>query len=300
MMDPSPSGFADALRAAIQHRDTTLERVAEHLRDRGTPVSLATLSYWQTGRSRPERPRSMAALEHLEDLLGLGRGTLRALLDAPKPRGRAARRTPVPVQGSAPWSDTGEFRRLVAELDLSQDAHLTRISAHDRIEIGADRAKRLQRTRQVLRAETDGVDRLVVTSWAERRGGPPPTLAGTRNCTLGKVNVDVRGGQVAAELLFDHALTRRETIIVEHETHVPTPRPVAYGHQRMSRLPVREYLIEIRFHPRALPRYCVQFSEVAGREQVRAITLDSAYTAHAVALDLDPGRYGIRWSWGAP
>ncbi|MBM7773538.1 transcriptional regulator with XRE-family HTH domain [Actinokineospora baliensis] len=299
-MDPAPHCFADALRAAIADSEITLERVAEQLRARGTPVSLATLSYWQTGRSRPERPRSIAALGHLEDLLGLGAGALRGLLEAPRPRGRSARRTPRPLAASAPWADTAEFRRLVAELDLSHDTAITRLSAHDRIVIGPDRAKTVQRTRQVLRAERDGVDRLVVTGWAEREGGAPPTLTGTRNCTLGRVNVDLRGGQVAAELLFDRPLGRRETIIVEHEYHLPSPRPIAYGHQRVSRMPVREYLLEVRFDPRALPRYCVQFTDVGGREQVRALTLDSAYTVHTMALDLEPGRHGIRWAWGTP
>ncbi|PPK66320.1 XRE family transcriptional regulator [Actinokineospora auranticolor] len=297
MTVPAPGCFADALRAAIQVRETTLERLAEQLRARGTPVSLATLSYWQTGRSRPERPRSLAALDHLEALLGLAPGSLRSLLEAPKPRGRAARRVPQPLAVSAPWSDMGEFRRLVAELDLSQDALLTRLSAHDHIEIGADRVKRVQRTRQVLRAERDGVDRIVVTSWAERRGGPPPSVTGLRNCTVGRVNIDRTGGQIAAELLFDHTLARRETIIVEHEYRIPQPSPIALGHQRVSRLPVRGYLLEVRFDPRALPRYCVQYSEIGGREQVRAVDLDSAHTAHAYATDLQ-GRYGLRWAWG--
>ncbi|WP_018685009.1 hypothetical protein [Actinokineospora enzanensis] len=296
MTDPAPLGFADTLRTAIRDSRTTLERVAEELRSRGTPVSLATLSYWQTGRSRPERPRSLAALDQLEDLLDLDRGTLRGALDAPRPRGRAARRAPTPIAGSAPWSDLADYRRLMAELDLSHDAQLTRISAHDWIEIGPDRAKRLQRTRQLLRAERDGVDRIVVTNWPERRGGRPQVIRGIRNCTIGRVVVD-RTGQVAAELVFDHPLVRRETIVVEHEWHVPFPRPVTLGHQRLSRLPVREYLMEVRFDPRALPRYCVQYAETDGREQVRAVTLDTAHTAHTVALDLVQGRYGMRWAW---
>ncbi|WP_026424776.1 hypothetical protein [Actinokineospora inagensis] len=294
-MEQAPHCFADALRAAIQNSETTLERVAEQLRARGTPVSLATLSYWQTGRSRPERPRSLAALGHLEDLLGLTGGSLRGLLDAPRPRGRAAGRVRQPLAASAPWADTGEFRRLVADLDLSHDPHLTRLSAHDRVEIGPDRAKGLQHTRQILRAERDGVDRIVVTSWSEHRGGPAPTIIGTRNCTLGRVTR--RGSQVAAELLFDHKLTRRETIIVEYESRSPAGQ-IAYGYQRVSRLPVREYLLEVAFHPHPLPRYCVRFDDLAGREQVRALTLDSAHTAHALALDLEPGRFGIRWAWG--
>ena len=62
--------FAGALRDAIQARGLGLERIQERLRAEGFSVSLATLSYWQTGRSRPERRESLAALAELEKILG--------------------------------------------------------------------------------------------------------------------------------------------------------------------------------------------------------------------------------------
>ena len=289
--------FADALRAAIHASGITLDRVADRLRERGTPVSLATLSYWQSGRSQPERAKSLAAVAHLEDMLGLVAGHLGRLLDTPKPRGRNVHRPQEPLDSVAPWADGESYGRVVGGIDLSGDSHLTRLSAHDLVVIGADRTKKVQRFRQVLRAEKDGVDRWVIVGWNERPGEPMPEIVPIRNCHVGRVNRDERTSQVATELVFDHALAKRETIVIEHELTCPTPRPPAYDHERVSRLPVREFLVEVRFDPAALPANIAQFSEIDGRERVKALTLDSSHTAHALAMDLVPGRYGIRWSW---
>lgn len=289
--------FAEALRSAIRASGVTLDRMAERLRDRGTPVSLATLSYWQSGRSQPERPQSLAALANVELLLGLRAGELGRLLESPKPRGRTVHRVPEPIDSAAPWSDPDGFDRMVCGVDISQDNQLTRLSVHDLIVLGPDRAKHVQRTRQVLRAEHDGVDRLVIVAWGESADEPMPELVPLRNCGIGRVSRDERTGQVATELLFGHTLARRETILIEHEIRCPEPLPEAHDHERVSRLPVRDYLIEVRFDPAALPSHVVRFSDVDGKERVKALTLDSAHTAHALAMDLEPGRFGIRWSW---
>ncbi|MBK1785457.1 transcriptional regulator [Prauserella cavernicola] len=72
--------FAAALRAAIRARGLGLERIQYRLRRRGVPVSLATLSHWQSGRCRPERPGSLAALKYLEEVLEVPQGSLLRLL----------------------------------------------------------------------------------------------------------------------------------------------------------------------------------------------------------------------------
>ncbi|MGW5055347.1 helix-turn-helix domain-containing protein [Actinokineospora sp. NPDC004072] len=295
MTEPPPP-FASGLRAAIDAAGVTLEKLAADLRGRGTPVSLATLSYWCSGRSRPERARSLAALAELEDLLGLPSGGLRRLLPERRPRGRAARREVAPITAGAPWHRVEQVRSLLDGYDLSRDGQLSRLSAHDRVEIDADRVKRVQHTRQVLRAEQDGIDRIVVVSWGDGPDAPAPAVVPVRNCSLGRTEVDDDAGLLAAELVFDRPLARRETIVVEHALHSTSP-PTAVSHQRASRLPVREYLVEVSFHPAALPHHCVQFSEVNGEERVRAVELDSTCTAHAIGMDLPPGRYGLRWSW---
>ncbi|SFI43105.1 hypothetical protein SAMN04489731_110252 [Amycolatopsis regifaucium] len=89
--------FADALRAAIRARGLGLDRIRYRLRGRGCSVSLATLSHWQSGRCRPERPESLLVLKNLEEVLGVPSDSLSRLLGPPRPsrspRGRAARCT---------------------------------------------------------------------------------------------------------------------------------------------------------------------------------------------------------------
>ncbi|WP_410648581.1 transcriptional regulator [Amycolatopsis sp. cmx-4-54] len=94
LLDTGP--FADALRAAIRARGLGLDRIRYRLRGRGCSVSLATLSHWQSGRCRPERPESLLVLKNLEEVLGVPPGSLSRLLGPP--RGRAARCT-VPGEG---------------------------------------------------------------------------------------------------------------------------------------------------------------------------------------------------------
>lgn len=80
--------FDVALRAAIRARGLGLDRIRYRLRGRGTTVSLATLSHWQSGRCRPERPESLEALRNLEDILNVPDGSLSRLLGPPRARTR--------------------------------------------------------------------------------------------------------------------------------------------------------------------------------------------------------------------
>ena len=86
--------FAEALRHAIDQRGLGLERIRDRLNQRGVSISVATLSYWQSGRSRPERKASLAALPHLEAVLGEPPGSLLATLAPQSLRRRRARVSP--------------------------------------------------------------------------------------------------------------------------------------------------------------------------------------------------------------
>jgi hypothetical protein len=86
--------FEAALRAAIRARGLGLDRIRYRLRGRGVSISLATLSHWQSGRCRPERPESLQALGHIEEVLGVPSGSLTHLLGPPRARARYAPRLP--------------------------------------------------------------------------------------------------------------------------------------------------------------------------------------------------------------
>ncbi|MGQ4720988.1 hypothetical protein [Streptomyces tunisiensis] len=59
--------FHVALRAAIAARGLPLQRVQHHLSRHGVRVGVTSLSYWQQGARRPQRPESLRAVRALEN-----------------------------------------------------------------------------------------------------------------------------------------------------------------------------------------------------------------------------------------
>ncbi|MEJ2852686.1 MULTISPECIES: XRE family transcriptional regulator [unclassified Saccharothrix] len=291
--------FAGALRAAIAARGLGLERIREHLEQHGVKVSLATLSYWQSGRSRPERRSSLAAIGLLEEVLALPPGHLENLLGPPRPRGRWLKRVPdEPVPISSLWADRESVEWAVRQVDTGWDDVLTRLSQHDFVTVGADRAERVIRSRHVLRAEADGADRWVVIAGTERPGTPLPLLRPVRHCAVGRTVGRRDAGVVCAELVFDRALRRGESIVIEHELVSRPPFGVTTAVGRKFRLPVREYVLEVAFDPAALPVSCEQYHRADGRPETAVpVRVDASGSLLGVALDIGPGTYGFRWQW---
>jgi len=291
--------FAGALRDAIQARGLGLERIQERLRAEGYSVSLATLSYWQTGRSRPERRESLAALAELEKILEVEPGSLAALVGPPRPRGRHLHKSPDRLELGAFWSERDLITDLAQGIETRWDERLTRLSQHDRVNVGSDRGEVSILVRQVLRAEADGPDRWVlIVRLDEQDGHALPLLTAVRNCRLGRIVEDTESGLLLAELLFDRPLAKGETVITEHALHHYPPFPLAVSYERKFRLPVREYVVEVCFDPAALPRAVYQFRQMDGQdEQVITMETDAGNSVHAIALDYGPGRYGLRWDW---
>src|SRR3989442_8044626 len=72
--------FHIALRAAIAARGLPLQRVQHHLSRYGVKVGVTSLSYWQQGARRPQRPESLRAVRALEEILQLPEESLIRLL----------------------------------------------------------------------------------------------------------------------------------------------------------------------------------------------------------------------------
>jgi transcriptional regulator with XRE-family HTH domain len=272
--DPPP--FHVALRAAITASGLPLDRIRHRLQLRQVPVSVPTLSNWQSGRRRPERPESLRALAELESVLDLPPSTLRSLLGPPRPRGRST----VATQGrslTAVWGETAG--RLLSAVDTSSDSKLVRLSHHDLVRV--DNTGQLSRlyTRQVLRAGQDGADRWIAV-WESRAA---EVIAG-RHCRLGQLRTDA--GLTVAELLFDQPLARGETAIIEY--HLRYPRAGGDRFLRRFHLPAREYVLEADFHPAALPTQCFR------TDSGETVVPNSTGFAHLVGLNVT-GKIGIQW-----
>ncbi|WP_238152517.1 XRE family transcriptional regulator [Kribbella speibonae] len=288
--------FAVVLREAIQARGLGLGRIQERLRARGVTVSLATLSYWQSGRSRPERRDSLTAVELLEEVLEVPAGTLSASIGPPRRRGRWLSTVPDRRGLATYWPRPDTVEDAVAGVDIRWDERLTRISQHDRVTIGADRGERSYHSRQVLRAEADGPDRWVVIMHLDEHDRPLPEIRPLRHCRLGRTVRRPADGLLVAELLFDRPLRKGETVITEHELVNVAPYPPATNYERKFRLPVREFVLEICFDPAELPAACEVVSQLDDADElVRAVEV--AAEVHGVELNFGPGRYGLRWTW---
>lgn len=201
--------FHDVLSEAVQARDLTLERLSARLKALGTPVSIATLSYWQSGRSLPTRARSIKALEHLEAILQLSPGHLVSAL----PGDSFTRWDPLAV-----LPPQERIQAIVAEMGMDLNRHLTTLSMMDSVTVSPDGLSNEQVTRQLLRAEEDHLEHtpIVLSQAPLTGGGGAPGLRAGLGCTLGQMAVDDDAGFVVAEMRFPRPLQRGDMALVEY------------------------------------------------------------------------------------
>ncbi|MDL4771581.1 MULTISPECIES: helix-turn-helix domain-containing protein [Thermomonosporaceae] len=300
--------FAGALRQAVQDSGLTLERIRHRLGQRGLAVSVATLSYWQRGRSRP---RSRAVVAMLEEVLRVPAGTLTELLDDPAPAAVPAPGAPGragPVRAAAPgggrgraaaglWSDPARYAGLVAQLDRSGDHRLERLSRHDLYRLGLDRRPLTLTVREVLRATGDDIDR-VVCAHPVPAIPEGPELGGLRYCRPGRIRRG--GGLFAFELVLDRVLAAGDTAVVEYELHLPPGGPEHLDYQRRFPRPVRDYLAVVQFHADMFPARCYGFSRETGdapKRRAAELWIGTSGSAHLAVGDVRRGILGIEWEW---
>lgn len=136
--------------------------------------------------------------------------------------------------------------------------------------------RRTARTRAVLRACRDDVDRFVPGI------EPGARVVDTRNCR-------VDGGV----LLLDNRLLAGETCIVEYEVS----RSPADHWQQVLTTSAWDLVIQVRFHPAAPPARCLGYQGIGDHVVETPVTLTGDLSAHTVTLDARPGVHGIRWEW---
>ena len=104
---------------------------------------------------------------------------------------------------------------------------------------------------------------------------------------------------MVSELLFDRALAKGESIIVEYRVEYAAPFPRDAWHELRRRMSLREFVLEIRFDPAAVPARCEWYVRdlADGVEVCREVTLDATHAARVIQHDLPPSAYGVRWTW---
>ncbi|TDD86825.1 hypothetical protein [Actinomadura rubrisoli] len=284
--------FNVALHAAIQARGVSLEFLRRRLAEQGIAISLSTLSYWQRGRTRPERIDSLRAVRGLETILELPRHSLLALLK------------PTTERSAAPWLPVEELcpepgvKDLLDEIGDHGERLLTGLSLHDRYLIGARRELLEVHTRTVFQAQQRGVDRWIAVY--HHPHGVLPTSRTTRGCRFGRVRMDEASGLIAAELLFDRPLRRGETYLLEYGFGFDETGPPITEEGRGFRTPQHEYLIEVRFHPSTLPARLYRTWRPDGHTALKDTSdlhMSSYHSVHLIEFGMAAGYHGIRWEW---
>ncbi|MEU6479432.1 hypothetical protein ABZ858_21565 [Streptomyces sp. NPDC047017] len=289
--------FSEALRAAIADSGLSLQRISVKLGERGVRVSPAALSYWQRGSNRPERASSLRALRMLEEILGLPADSLVVLLGPRRPRGRWSPRTG-PLTTHELWSSSEELDAVLDLLGPGARQSLWAVSSvytHVQETIGADRSSQGVRVRRVVRAERDGVDRVIVVL---HTGDPLADVSALAPCRTGRTRRGPRAGYSVVELILDRVLNQGDTTTVEYVMPADA-QPQSYSRHSLY-LPSPVLVVEVLFHPGALPARCESYHAArvgVPQQALGPLWLGSGGTAHLALTEVEAGTYGIRWEW---
>lgn len=296
-----PDAFAEALRAALAARGLALDRVRAHLVAAGHEMSVATLSYWQTGRSAPVRRASIDAIGTLEVILRAERGSLaRALLESQAARRALVDPPEVRVPDHTGWlsqsSGAEAADAIVAEMGLTWDGDVDRVVQHDLLVMGADRRPVRHTTRDVVVSRGPGVDRVVMA----RIGGEAGRLAvvtGRLGCRLGRSRVLPAHLVTVAELLLERPVPEGSAHVMEHEVRLIGGEAAMDWFSRAYLSDTREGLIRIEFRPDDLPETVELYMGPFTAEPRYERTALRGSTLVVARQDFPPSQISVRWSW---
>lgn len=293
--------FSAVLHLALESSGLTLDEVRTRLAGHGAQVSMATLSYWRRGRSRPERPDSLRAVHLLEGVLGLPEDALTAHLGPKRPRGRFLARPAGGLDLVTAFGGGQELGALLRDVETPIHNGFSRLSMHDLYTVGPDREEVSVTTRMIVRAHTDGVSRLMVIYRQYDPEGRAASVRAIRGCRVGRLRSDPENGFIAGDLILDRVLGTGDTAVLEFEaTGLARPGTDSDFFHRVFPAHVGEYVLQVQFAPGVIPSRCFRYArrvEDAPDRTVQEVWVGATGLAHTVALDVQPGLVGLRWEW---
>ncbi|MFI5870934.1 hypothetical protein ACIBAH_00570 [Streptomyces sp. NPDC051445] len=294
--------FHVALRAAIAARGLPLQRVQHHLSRYGVKVGVTSLSYWQQGARRPQRPESLRAVRALEEILHLPDESLIRLLAEPDGgEGSAVTGQSAGRSYRSLLEASGILEQLLGELECPVDGGLHTLGHHERVRIGSRRELLGRESQHIVRAHRDGVDRFVAVHHGDPGCAPERmTVHALENCRAGRVRRHHATGVLVAELLFDTRLRTGDTFLFRYG--------VEDGTAGVSREYVRgfgaaggQYALQVRFDENAVPVRCHRFTQhsaAAPRGGRQELPLSGRHrSVHLVEPRVRSGMVGIGWDW---
>ena len=300
--DQTPTGqgapdFAEVFSEAVARQELTLDRLQARLRAAGAPVSSATLSYWQTGRSLPTRARSRKALLELEKILQLPPGRLFGAL----PGNAFTRWDPHTVM---PADEV--VTQVMESMGLDMERRFTGVISLDEVVIGPDRTARSVVVQRLLRSEEDGWSRFPIVSWQETELAQTPSAQALTGCLLGQV-VEVPSARlVVAEMLLPRKLARGEQQFVSYRINfAPTSTVHPFFERSLPNLH-RTQVTTIVFEGEA-PSRATRYLRTSQDDHPDAPTPDGPLPGTPIPVDGQQvqvglnnavtGIHGVAWQW---
>lgn len=284
--------FSELFAAAVKRRGLALERLRQHLEAEGVQVSIATLSYWQTGRSVPTRARSLRTVEAMERILEVPAGSLTS-------RTNHYLRSVTPSWQEQLPSDTA--RQILAEMGYDQPSlGLHSVFTHDLMHVGTRGQELWQSTSSLMK-----LDRSIhgwPTVFAIDSGGDEVliSISDTDNCRLGEHVAIPELGLFVGELLFHEPRHRGDVVRTGYTVSWEGNTQPSSGFARNIATGLQAASLQVEFEPTLHPRdVCAVWRpglEVAESDATVLAALPvHGHRASFASDSLQPGVLGLRW-----
>lgn len=287
--------FASELRAAIEQSGLSLTMISQRLRTRHRPVSVATLSNWQSGRSLPGGEQSLGVVAALEELLGRSPDSLADLVGAPRLRGRTMK----PTSFLGRRASKNVFGDALEELGFESAQQY----AHERVfhqHAVIDSDKDVQRfdNRVIVRALQSGVCRLPAVYVLEpTEPNIAPEYIPLEGCSIGRRVVWPERRAYGVELLVDGRLDAGQVTSFAYRVEMKARATDVTG--AVYSLPRRanDVLLEVEFRGDRKPVDCERYRRTHAGETVASVRLDHRDRLQLSEARFGPGTFGLRWEW---
>ncbi|MFT4258330.1 hypothetical protein [Microbacterium sp.] len=285
---------ATTLREGIDARGVTLSWLHTQLSQRGTPVSMATLSYWRSGARRPEGTQSMTALAVIEEVLRLDAGSLTGAVVGTNRTGPLG-----PIRFPL---ETDELERKVAEtfraLGAAYPGTTREITTHSVTDVGPDGAVVRCVGRSVLQSTTGTTTAIPFLHITPGEAAAAPVLSAVSGGRIAMRYSHPDGEVHGALFELEQPLEAPATTVIESmaEQAGNAPPTMETGHA-VGR-PCRELLLWTRFHPDALPDWIEEKVDTPQGVQFTPLHLNGSSAVHRLHHNFGPGAVQISWGYG--
>lgn len=294
-MGTKDDAFAISLREAIRARGLSLSALCARLTATGNPVAVSTLSYWQSGRRRPEGAASLAVVEELERILALDPRTLTGRIGPSRRTGRADR--PGPVYGD----DRDEMLAdMLALVGASPSSASRELSTSVVAVTGADGRVIEYRSRHLMQATTAAdVAAFAIVVPLPGPGSESPTIQALGGGSVGAVHIHPTGAMIGARFDLHEPVRAPETALFEYSLRVPDAYPPQFALGSGAIRRTRETTLWVQFDDAALPDWIVEVEYDGLGETVLSRDALRGRTTHATRRNWGPGWFGLRWGFHA-